>query len=665
MVRFYFLLMLLLLMSCIKSAPIGLTSLKSSNLPSNVYQAIVSQESATISEKNQVMVDIAKALELAPKEQSIRDQAITKAVENNGNYEGWGAKIKAEVDLAVPLSAKGISIVVATYAKRHIYHERLYENFTSQKVGDLPIELLIFDTGDKKSLFFSAQNLPNVRYHHEESADISLGSKRNWLAQNASYDTIVNFDDDDFYGENYAITMYNNLHEKNSTKLVKLTQWPMASFGPDGKKLTFSYVHPLYTKYGWGFSWVYRKSIFAISYCRFGDKNYAEEDVFSQCVEQRFGEASIKRIGQINPPYIVLKFENSARYLGGNTPLKWSDFGVDDQIDITTSNFLPADQKRIKEILPLFRMQKLTNYANFNRGVIPQGCEKGPCQRNSLISEYNRESTSIMAKDLNQSIPKKDPSHIRVATYNVHYWKNANEGLKLDEIFEVIKNIDPDIIGLQEVSQTPKSQQKMREFVDKKYQEPLFCKSANLFGYEFGNSLLSKYTIASSKIVDLKKNSEGRCAIIAIIDTPLGKITMSTVHLDVFDESGKIREEQIDQLTSALKEAWANQETQILVGDLNAIKKDEIEPFWFERIKRADNARNITTPSSEIPKLEKAGFVDSFKKLKVTPPVSTTWSGRRVDYIFLREPSELSLHGCYIYLSNASDHSVVFCDFKK
>lgn len=195
----------------------------------------------------------------------------------------------------------------------------------------------------------------------------------------------------------------------------------------------------------------------------------------------------------------------------------------------------------------------------------------------------------------------------------------------------------------------------------------LFVKRIYGLEHPLVNLLLSKYMLTNQKDIQLTKNNEGRCAIIADIVTPLGDINIGTTHLDVFDRTGAVRLKQIDTLGMALNKIWADGKysAQVLVGDMNALKKDEIGELWLKRINAANSARGFTTTFTEIPLLESYGFADSFEHMNSAPPAITTWAGRRVDYIFSRKNTTLMPHGCYVYHSSASDHLAILCDFVK
>lgn len=59
---------------------------------------------------------------------------------------------------------------------------------------------------------------------HNEKQQATLGTKRSWLAQNATGDIIVNMDDDDYYAPHYVRTMVHRLITLD-VDLLKLISW--------------------------------------------------------------------------------------------------------------------------------------------------------------------------------------------------------------------------------------------------------------------------------------------------------------------------------------------------------------------------------------------------------------------------------------------------------
>jgi len=65
--------------------------------------------------------------------------------------------------------------------------------------------------------------------------------------------------------------------------------------------------------------------------------------------------------------------------------------------------------------------------------------------------------------------------------------------------------------------------------------------------------------------------------------------------------------------------------------------------------------------------IEEAGFLDSFAINEADSPLSTTWSARRVDYIYLSdnfkaEDCPVRVMGSYVFHDAASDHLPVILD---
>lgn len=175
-----------------------------------------------------------------------------------------------------------ISVITPTY-NRSKYHERLYECFANQTYPQK--ELLILDDSPEPSSFFTKLKDPRVHYTHS-SKRLTLGEKRNYLLDKSQGEIIAHFDDDDFYAPKYLRFMMNNLG--TSYSLIKLASW----FNYDKVHQTFLYwnttvLSPLHlviqanqplktlngieefddesifgNLWGYGFSYVYRRSIY-------------------------------------------------------------------------------------------------------------------------------------------------------------------------------------------------------------------------------------------------------------------------------------------------------------------------------------------------------------------------------------------------------------------
>ncbi len=175
-----------------------------------------------------------------------------------------------------------ISVITPTY-NRSCYHERLYRSFTEQTYPNK--ELLILDDTEKPSEFFSRLEDKRVTYIHSQ-ARLNIGEKRNRLLDLAQGEIIAHFDDDDLYAPKYLAFMAKALGKDYT--LVKLASW--LAYHRASKEFFYwntPIISPLHfvvdadskvgaiagadhfdqnfltsTIWGFGFSYLYRKSVY-------------------------------------------------------------------------------------------------------------------------------------------------------------------------------------------------------------------------------------------------------------------------------------------------------------------------------------------------------------------------------------------------------------------
>lgn len=173
-----------------------------------------------------------------------------------------------------------ISVICPT-RNRHDRHPLLYSAFASQSYSDR--ELLLFDDSAKPSPFFRELRDERVRYYHRPGKN-SIGMKRNELINLAKGEIIAHFDDDDYYAASYLETMLHSLGDASFIKLSKWLAWravdgsfwewdtrtlsPLQCLVPgDGplklRRPAVAFEEDFHdsTLWGFGFSFVYRKSL--------------------------------------------------------------------------------------------------------------------------------------------------------------------------------------------------------------------------------------------------------------------------------------------------------------------------------------------------------------------------------------------------------------------
>ncbi|MDR3646393.1 MAG: endonuclease/exonuclease/phosphatase family protein [Candidatus Babeliales bacterium] len=256
-------------------------------------------------------------------------------------------------------------------------------------------------------------------------------------------------------------------------------------------------------------------------------------------------------------------------------------------------------------------------------------------------------------KPLNNKIPKTNKKSLRVVTYNVHGFKNALNKKTGKSIYYVLKNINADVLVLQEVY----DKDKIIWYLNKLgYKYRVFAPIDS--SKHFGNMILSKYPFKKKQINYFKNNSlikskKLRSYIEVELDlSKFGKknLVIYGTHLAIYSQVPKrspknsphdenIRIGEIKELLWRIKNQDKNKNV-IIAGDFNSAK----------------TGTALTT-------LIKAGFKDNFSNAKVNVPVFTNLHGGAIDYIFSKF-KDLKNVGSYIYFTAASDHLPVISDIK-
>ncbi len=196
-----------------------------------------------------------------------------------------------------------VSVITPT-SERARYLQGTYALLQQQTHTDW--EWLIYDTSLRPSHFSD----PRIVYIHDE-AILSIGEKRNRLAERARGEIIVHFDDDDFYAPTYLQMMIDRLRQVSfftisswfsyDTKSRQFYYWDTDDLSDKRyilNALTGSRIWEIEVgkvvenqkelvnnkgKKGYGFSFGYRRELF--DPCRYPDLDFAEDRTFYEAVE--------------------------------------------------------------------------------------------------------------------------------------------------------------------------------------------------------------------------------------------------------------------------------------------------------------------------------------------------------------------------------------------
>lgn len=221
--------------------------------------------------------------------------------------------------------------------------------------------------------------------------------------------------------------------------------------------------------------------------------------------------------------------------------------------------------------------------------------------------------------------PTSPPDGLRIMTFNIKHGDLSS----LEAVAEVIRDEEPDIVGLQEVDVDADRSGN----VDQPHRLSQLTGMASLFrssltfssGGYYGLALLSRFPILTSSKLELTSSGEQRILMIVDVLTERGTIPVAVTHLGLTSSERVV---QVEEILDAL----GSRANAILMGDMNA------QPDSAEMEALAD----VLTDAWE------AG-TGTGATIPVDGPT------RRIDYIFLGSdwPAPTQAH---VPPTTASDH---------
>ncbi|SNT14894.1 Metal-dependent hydrolase, endonuclease/exonuclease/phosphatase family [Anaerovirgula multivorans] len=225
---------------------------------------------------------------------------------------------------------------------------------------------------------------------------------------------------------------------------------------------------------------------------------------------------------------------------------------------------------------------------------------------------------------------------LKIMSYNIHHGRNLFGRYSLDEIAEVIKNSNADIIGLQEVDNgvvRSRFQDQLKYLSEKLSMEYAYGHNYNVLGGMYGNGVLSKYPIESYENLRLPSGREQRGLLNAIINIEGKQLSFLVTHLGLNEQE---RQRQVKAVSNYL-DTLTNQV--ILVGDFNTRSNSEEIKLLSKRLIDAAYAMDNIEPTFDLSVL----------------------SGR-IDYIFLDQ--SMDIRNYRVIKSRASDHYPITATFE-
>lgn len=197
----------------------------------------------------------------------------------------------------------------------------------------------------------------------------------------------------------------------------------------------------------------------------------------------------------------------------------------------------------------------------------------------------------------------KNKKIIKFMTFNIYHGETMKGDFNLDVIAKVINDANPDFVALQEVdfkTNRAKKYDLVTELGIRTKLCPLFARAMNFDSGEYGEGILSKHSIISSRNINLpySKGNEPKNAVEIVSVLPSGDtIAFVGTHLDYKE----IETDRINQVKKINTVFLKNKYPTILAGDLNSLPESNPMKILEEKWGTAYDPKNpqFTYPSNK------------------------------------------------------------------
>jgi len=200
----------------------------------------------------------------------------------------------------------------------------------------------------------------------------------------------------------------------------------------------------------------------------------------------------------------------------------------------------------------------------------------------------------------NQSTPRR----LRVLSYNIHHADGVDGKLDLERIAGVIRGCEADVVAVQEVDRGVERSQKIdepRELAKlTKLEHFVFGKTIDHQGGDYGNLVLSRFPVASSKthLFSNTAAAEQRGAVEAEIAPPGGpSFRLFATHLD-FGRKETSEADRQAAIRLVNERVAATGQPAIFAGDFNCVPESRTVSTIRESWLQSNSADAFTTPVS-------------------------------------------------------------------
>ncbi|KAL1806611.1 hypothetical protein DCAR_0832435 [Daucus carota subsp. sativus] len=284
-----------------------------------------------------------------------------------------------------------------------------------------------------------------------------------------------------------------------------------------------------------------------------------------------------------------------------------------------------------------------------------------------VLGKIDEPSRPIRQGSVRNQGPMRSPVNIPFGMTN---WMNDGSLIGSRTILDVLKEVDADILALQDVK--AEEEKNMKPLSDLAYALGMNYVFAESWAPEYGNAILSKWPIKRWKVQRIYDDQDFRNVLKATIDVPwTGDINFYCTQLDHLDESWRLK--QINAIIQS------SDHPHILAGGLNSLNISDYSPERWADIVRYYQAIGKPTPKVEVTNFLKGEeYIDAKDFSGDCEPVvmiakgqnvqGTCKYGTRVDYIMASQDLHYKfVPETYSVISSkgTSDHHLVKVDIVK
>ncbi|KQL48991.1 metal-dependent hydrolase [Brevibacillus choshinensis] len=154
---------------------------------------------------------------------------------------------------------------------------------------------------------------------------------------------------------------------------------------------------------------------------------------------------------------------------------------------------------------------------------------------------------------------------LRAVSYNIHSGRDLFWRKRLEQMVQTLKELEPDVIGLQEVHQNAKYGYQATYIAEQLNYQLVFAPSIPMAGGFYGNAFLTRHPLKETKVIQLPARREKRTLISASISWSEHDISIWNTHCSLNQTSRSSQLQLLKQLTDQQPDI-----PRLILGDFNS-----------------------------------------------------------------------------------------------